>query len=335
MAYYDLIGIGNALYDINIEADDHFIQSYDLVKGTMLLVETDIIHNIKSELPKPHNIMPGGSCGNSVALFSNLGGKSAFIGKVASDENGKIYQDSLQSIGVDFLCPPDDSDGASGSCLVLVSPDTQRTMLTSLGVSGDLSVDNIDEQIIKNAKTILLEGYLYDKDCAKEAFEKAANIAHKHQVKIAMSLSDSFCVERHQQDFQKFVENSCDIIFANEKEFLSLYDLETTAQSVEKAQQLNKTICLTLSSKGSKIIHADRVVDIPIYAIGSPIDSTGAGDSFAGGFLYGLHSGLSLTQSGHLASLLAGDIVTHFGPRSYSNYNELIEEKLDFPVSLG
>ncbi len=331
MKPYDIVGIGNALCDINVEASDVFLRSYDLIQGTMLLTEVEMIEEMYQRLPTAHNIQPGGSCGNSIAVLANLGGKVAFIGKVSDDERGTLYRKSLEELGIKFLCDPH-NHGMSGSCLVLVSPDAQRTMVTALGISADLNADDIDEDLIKHTKALYLEGYLYDKDSAKSAFDKAATIVRNQGGEISLSLSDLFCVERHLKDFQNFVENYCSILFANEQEFSVLYNISNRDDAIKKAKSLNKIICLTLASEGACVIKGDESYLIPAYDVGKVIDTTGAGDSFAGGFLYGIHHKLSLEQSGHLASLLAGDVTTHYGPRSLANMRELITKKLSFTV---
>ncbi len=329
---YRLIGIGNALSDIVVDVSDSFLHRYDLIKGTMLLFDEHMLLEMLQALDKEElEVFPGGSCGNTIAVFANLGGKGGFIGKVGDDDYGRKYRASLETFGIQFLCPLTEN-AISGSCMVMVTPDAQRTMATSLGVAANIQPSDIDENIIKKASAIYLEGYLYDKDDAKAALEKAAKIARQNDAEISLSLSDIFCIERHRDDFLKLINESCDIIFGNEQEFYTLYDVSSRDEIIAHLQGLNKIFCFTLGADGAIIIKGDEKYVIPPYRLGETRDTTGAGDNFAGGFLYGFHHDLSLEQSGHLGSLLAGDVVTHHGPRSVNNVQELMKKHLDFQV---
>ncbi len=329
---YRLIGIGNALSDIVVDVQDDFLQSYDLVKGSMMLTDESILTNMRERLSiAEEHIFPGGSCGNTIAVFANLGGKGGFIGKVANDEYGRMYRASLEECGVEFLCPLVEGE-VSGSCVVMVTPDAQRTMATALCIAEHLQVSDIDENLIKKASGLYLEGYLYDKEEAKDAFEKAASIGRANGAEISLSLSDVFCVQRHYDDFHRLVEQSCDILFANEQEIFTLYGTQSREDAIAHMQSLNKIVCLTLGGDGACITKGNEKYMIPAYELGKAIDSTGAGDCFAAGFLYGYHHELSLEQAGHLGSLLAGDVITHHGPRSLNNTRALIEKHLGFSV---
>ncbi len=329
---YRLIGIGNALSDIVVDVQNNFLQSYDLIKGTMLLSDAVILEDMRARLHQDNvSIFPGGSCGNTIAVFASLGGKGGFIGKLGDDDYGRKYRSSLEQYGIEFLCPFATGQ-VSGSCLVLVTPDAQRTMVTALGVAEHLTEADIDANVIKQASALYLEGYLYDKSEAKAAFKKAANIARANGAEISLSLSDLFCVERHHEDFHELVEKSCDIIFANEQELFKLYGTSSREDAIAHMQTLDKVVCLTLGEDGACITKGQEKHMIPAYNLGVAEDTTGAGDCFAGGFLYGFHHELSLEQSGHLGCLLAGDVITHHGPRSLNDVRGLIDKHLGFQV---
>src|SRR5438105_1409786 len=319
----DVVGIGNAIVDVIARADDAFLAREALVKGTMTLVDAERAESLY-RMMGPAVEISGGSVGNTMAGLASLGGRGAYIGKVRDDFLGEVYRHDITAIGVRFDTPPAASGPGTARCLILVTPDGQRTMSTYLGACADLGPADIDPEVIAAAQITYLEGYLFDPPHAQEAFRKAAAIAHAAGRKVALSLSDPFCVGRHREAFRDLVDGHVDILFANEAEICSLYetsDFDVAAAAVRGHVQI---AALTRSAAGSVIL-ADgaehRVAAAPVVRV---VDTTGAGDLFASGFLYGLTRGLPLPICGGIGSLCAAEIISHVGARPEFELSHLV-----------
>ena len=327
MSEYDLAGIGNAMVDVLATVDDAFLEEQTLDKGAMTLVDMDRIKEIYAKMP-PAQEVSGGSCGNTMAGFASLGGKGVFIGKVRDDQLGDVFRRDLQSIGVDFFTPATTEGPQTGSCLVLITPDAQRTMCTYLGAASNLTPKDIDKDIIQAAKVVYMEGYLFDPPDAQDAFVEAADLAHDAGQKVSITLSDPFCVDRHRHAFQMLVADHTDILFGNEEEIKSLYQVDDFDAALQQVRGHCEIACLTRSSKGSVILSGDEVHIIDPMPLDPVVDTTGAGDQFAAGFLYGYTQGMDLRKCGEIATLTATEVISHVGARPDVNLKELVEREL-------
>jgi sugar/nucleoside kinase (ribokinase family) len=327
MAEYDLVGIGNALVDVLATVDDSFLEGQALDKGAMTLVDTDRAAAIYDKMPLAQEVS-GGSCGNTMAGFASLGGKGAFIGKVRDDQLGNVFRHDMQAIGVDFSTPAASDGPATGSCLVLITPDAQRTMCTNLGAATHLGPGDIDKNVIQAAKVVYMEGYLFDPPEAQEAFVEAADAAHDAGRKVALTLSDPFCVDRHRHSFQMLVQDHTDILFGNEEEIKSLYQVDDFDKALQHVRGHCEIACLTRSSKGSVVLSGEEVHIIDPRPLEKVVDTTGAGDQYAAGFLYGYTQGMDLRRSGEIATLTATEIISHVGARPEVNLAELVAREL-------
>lgn len=327
MSEYDLAGIGNAMVDVLATVDDAFLEEQTLDKGAMTLVDMDRVKEIYAKMP-PAQEVSGGSCGNTMAGFASLGGKGVFIGKVRDDQLGDVFRRDLQSIGVDFFTPATTEGPQTGSCLVLITPDAQRTMCTYLGAASNLTPKDIDKDIIQAAKVVYMEGYLFDPPDAQDAFVEAADLAHDAGQKVSITLSDPFCVDRHRHAFQMLVADHTDILFGNEEEIKSLYQVDDFDAALQQVRGHCEIACLTRSSKGSVILSGDEVHIIDPMPLDPVVDTTGAGDQFAAGFLYGYTQGMDLRKCGEIATLTATEVISHVGARPDVNLKELVEREL-------
>ena len=313
-ARFDVLGIGNALVDVLSTEADEFIEAHGLVKGAMTLIDTDTAEKLYSSMGDTTE-MSGGSAANTLAGIASFGGRAAYIGRVRDDSLGQAFAHDLGSLGVHFSTSPATEGDPTGRCLIVVTPDAQRTMNTYLGASATLSPADLDLDLIRAAEVTFLEGYLFDRDDAKEAFRLAAEKAHAAGRKVALSLSDSFCVDRHRADFADLVDNGVDILFANEDEIVRLYEVETVEAGVEAVRGACEIACVTRGREGSDVVTADNVIHVDIHQVPKRVDTTGAGDLYAAGFLYGLTQGRSLHESGQLGSIAAAAVIGHIGPR--------------------
>ncbi len=314
MTDFDLLGIGNALVDVVAQADDAFLAANNLDKGGMMLIDPERADFLYSKLG-PATESSGGSCGNTMAGFASLGGRGAYIGKVRDDQFGTVFRHDLEAIGVTFKTPAAQSGPSTGRCLVVVTPDAQRTMSTYLGAATELTADDIDAELVQAASVTYLEGYLFDPPEAKAAFVRAAEIAHAAGRKVAITLSDSFCVDRHRASFAHLVDSHIDILFANEDEILSLYKVDNFDDALQAVRGQCDVACLTRSEKGSVIVSGDEVHVVDAEPAKQVIDTTGAGDQFAAGFLFGYTHGRGLAESGRIGGIAAAEIIAHYGAR--------------------
>jgi len=323
---YDVVGIGNAIVDIISRCDDGFLSKHDLAKGFMRLIDAEEANRLYAAMG-PAVERSGGSVANTIAGLASFGAKCGFIGRVAADQFGGIFRHDIRSQGVAYDTAPATDGAPTARCLILVTPDGERTMNTFLGASVDLSATDIDQAMIENSKIIYLEGYLFDRHQAKEAFRDAARRARRVGVKVALSLSDAFCVDRHRDDFRKLVREGADIVFANEKEITSLYQVNSFEQAANAAIQDCEMAVLTRSEEGSVIVASGETIEIPADAVSEVVDVTGAGDLYAAGFLYGLTRGLPLETCGRLGSLAAAEVIGHIGARPENPLRELAKER--------
>lgn len=318
-----VVAVGNALVDVLSQVDDAFVQEQQIEKGVMTLVDELRAVELYAQMPAGIE-SSGGSAGNTMAGFASFGGKGGFIAKVADDELGKIFQNDLRNLGIQFDTQPLAIGAKTGRCLVLVTPDAQRTMNTFLGASVELNADDVDENLISNAQVTYLEGYLFDKEQAKQAFIKAAETAHNAGHRVALTLSDPFCVDRHRSDFLRLVEGHVDILFANEEEIKSLFMQENFEDAMSAVSKHVEIAALTRGEKGAVILNDGKQITIDAAPVENVIDTTGAGDQFAAGFLYGFTEGKDVETAGKLGALAAAEVIGHMGPRPEIQYAELI-----------
>jgi sugar/nucleoside kinase (ribokinase family) len=310
----DVVGIGNAIVDVLAHADDAFIAGQGLAKGGMTLIDPDRAEALYAAMG-PGIEMSGGSAGNTMAGLASLGGKGAYIGKVRDDVLGKVFRHDITAIGVRFTTP-DASDGpGTARCLILVTPDAQRTMCTYLGACVGLGPDDIDEDLITQAQVTYLEGYLFDPPQAKAAFRTAAAAAHAAGRKVSLSLSDPFCVNRHRDEFLDLLAHHVDILFANEAEICALYQTDDFEKAAAAVRGHCEVAALTRSEKGSVVVTGTDTHVVPAVPVARVVDTTGAGDLYASGFLYGLTQGRDLPTCARLGGLCAAEVISHFGAR--------------------
>jgi sugar/nucleoside kinase (ribokinase family) len=311
---YDVVGVGNALVDMIAMVDDTFLQSNNMIKGSMALIETDRALELTAAVGESTRTS-GGSGANTLAGIASLGGDVAFIGKVANDDLGREFAGDMNSVGVDFRSGTPAGDAPTGRCIIAVTPDAQRTMNTFLGISTQLSSDDLDPGVIGAGAVLYLEGYLFDRDEAKDAFRRAALIAHQNGRVVSLTLSDSFCVDRHRADFQALVRDEIDLLFANEDELKSLYEVNEFDDAVELLRRDCHIAAVTRSEKGAVIVTRDDVHAVPAAPVSVVVDTTGAGDLFAAGFLRGLTQGKDLTTCARIGAIAAAEVISHVGPR--------------------
>ena len=320
----DLIGLGNAIVDIIVNIEDEFLEINNLDKGSMNLINSDDSQRLLENC-KVIKQISGGSSANTVVSLAELDNHVQFIGRVKNDQFGDFFSNDIKKSKTIFNTPPTIEGAPTAHSIILVTPDAQRTMCTYLGASVDFEPKDIDFNIIKESKYLYLEGYLWDSELAKNAFLKAAQIAKQSNTKIILSLSDSFCVERHRESFLELIDNYVDIVFCNESEVLSLLKKDKLANCLRDLSSLCELIIVTLGSNGSVIIHKDNIEVIKSTIKGTVIDTTGAGDIYAGGFIHGLINNSSLKKCGEIASIYAGQIITQLGSRSDIDLKELIK----------
>jgi sugar/nucleoside kinase (ribokinase family) len=312
---FDVVAIGNAIVDIIGRCDDSFLARHKLPKGHMNLVDPPTINGIYQDMG-PAIEISGGSAANTVVGVASLGGRSAFIGKVAEDEFGRIFRHDIAAAGVSFKTPAvAGGSRATSRSLILVTPDGQRTMNTFLGISTDLDHGEVDPAVIQNSNIAYLEGYLFDRDEAKVAFRQALDIANKAGRRVALTLSDSFCVNRHRDEFLALIRSGIAILFANESEILSLYETTNFDEAVAKVAKDTRLAVLTRSEKGSVIVSEGETVLVSPEPVSKVVDTTGAGDLYAAGFLFGLALDYDLEAAGKLGSFAAAEIIGQMGAR--------------------
>jgi sugar/nucleoside kinase (ribokinase family) len=310
-----ILGIGNAIVDVLAKVDDEFLEKKKLTKGSMKLINKSEFEDLKKNI-KIEKVVAGGSVANTIAGISHLKGRVSFIGKINSDDFGKIYRKSLQDINVNFAYLEKNENLSTGASIILITPDSERTMCTYLGISSHLSANDINENNIIDNDLIFLEGYLWDKGTSEKMFKHTINIAKKNKVKIAMSLSDIFCVTRHKQEFYNLLKNDLDILIGNENEINELTDKKNLLDSVNQLRRLNKLIVITKSENGSMAIQNNEVINCNSTKVEKILDLTGAGDLFAAGFLNEyINNQSNIKKCLNSGSILASMIIQKIGAR--------------------
>ena len=310
----DVIGIGNALVDVISQEADEFVDEQGLTKAAMTLIDEQRAHDLYSAMGASSE-MSGGSAANTIVGIASFGGRAHYVGKVRDDQLGEIFARDIRATGVGFSTTPAAAGVATGRCLIVVTPDAHRTMNTFLGASVDLTPDDIDPELIRSGAVLYLEGYLFDPPSAQEAFRVAARAAHDVGRKVSLTLSDGFCVDRHRQAFLELVEGEVDILFANEVEIMSLYEVDTFDEAFQHVRGHCEVAALTRSERGSVVVTSDEVHLIDANPVAEVVDTTGAGDLYAAGFLFGYTRGFDLVRCGQLGSLAASEIIAHVGAR--------------------
>jgi sugar/nucleoside kinase (ribokinase family) len=326
-AGFDVAGIGNAIVDVLAQADDGFVTDQGLPKGTMNLIDEARADQLYGAMG-PGREVSGGSAANTIAGVAHLGGTGAFIGKVRDDELGRIFRHDIRAAGVSFETRPAVEGVPTARCLILVTPDAHRTMYTFLGACLELGPEDVDETLIAAAKVTYLEGYLWDPPRAKEAFLKAAKVAHDAGRQTALTLSDPFCVDRHRAEYRELVDGHIDVLFANEQEICSLYEVDSFDAALQEVRGRCRVAALTRSAKGAVILGDGEVHVVDAEPVARVVDTTGAGDLFAAGFLFGYTHGHGLYDCGRMGAIAAAEIISHFGARPEARLDRLIAEKV-------
>ena len=320
---YHVVAIGNAIVDVLSFADDAFVDAQEMRKGTMCLIDSSRAEELYDAMGTATEVS-GGSAANTLAGMSSLGAKTAFIGKVNDDELGKIFRHDLNAVGVEFTTPENIGGQPTARCLIVVTPDGQRTMNTYLGAAGEIHQQDIDTSLIASAQVVYGEGYMWDLECTKVALRKAFAEAKKAGAKVAFTLSDVFCVERSREDYRQMIADDFDILFCNHEEAKALYPGKDLEEIFTILQGQCDVIAVTCGSKGSVILTPTERVEVDAIWVTEVVDTTGAGDLYAAGFLYGYTQGMSLKECGRLGSACASDIITHLGARAQRPLKRLL-----------
>lgn len=326
-AKYGLLTIGNALVDILAPSSEEFVneqmEKHGINRNSMNLIDQKRALELYGDMG-PATEASGGSAGNTMAAYASFGGNGAYIGKVGKDQLGEVFRHDLKAMGVNHPTAPAETGTATGRCMILITPDGDRTMNTFLGAAVELGPDDIDEQLVRDSAVTYLEGYLFDPPMAMEAFYKAAKIAHEAGRKVSLSLSDPFCVGRHRAAFRDLIEGHIDILFANEEEAKSLYEVETLEEVYPILSKKCEIVAITRSEKGSVILNGESVTEVNAVPVAKVVDTTGAGDVYAAGFLFGYTEGKDMAECGRLGSIAAAEVISHVGPRPLVVLKELM-----------
>ena len=313
-AQLDVVGIGNAIVDVLAHCDDEFLDAEGLVKGSMNLIEVDQSEALYARMGQAVEVS-GGAAANSMAGIASFGGRAAYIGKIRDDQLGAVFAHDIRAVGVHFDTPVAPDGPPTALSLILVTPDAHRTMSTYLGAAVELGPEDVDTELVARCAVTYLEGYLWDKPRAKEAFRVAMAAAHGAGRRVSLTLSDSFCVERHLEEFRSLVENDVDVLFANEEEILSLTQTRDLSEAVGAVRGRSEVVVITRSEHGSMVVTANDTVEVPAASVEQLVDTTGAGDLYAAGFLHGLTTGRPLAECAALGSLAAAEVISHLGAR--------------------
>ncbi len=322
---FDVVGLGNAIVDMIAAVDEDFLGRFDIRKNGMTLIDEARADALTAAAPQPRQLS-GGSGANTIAGIASFGGTAAYIGKVADDELGGVFREDMNAGGIAFDTPPLGKGPATARSIIFVTPDGARSMNTFLGASVLFSPDDVQEDVVKSGGILYLEGYLFDEEAAKAAFVHASEIAKAAGRKVALTLSDSFCVERHRDSFLHLIRNHVDIVFANEDELLSLYQSSDFDSAVKSLQADTALAAVTRSEKGSVVISGGDPIAVPAEPVDQVIDTTGAGDQYAAGFLFGLSRELPLPVCARLGHIAAAEVISHYGPRPETPLSELMEK---------
>jgi sugar/nucleoside kinase (ribokinase family) len=323
---FDVVGIGNAIVDVLANADESLLLQQGMAKGAMTLVDAARAEALYGVMGAAIEVS-GGSAANTIAGLASLGGRGGFIGKIGNDQLGGIFRHDIQANGVFFETSSAKSATPTARCLIFVTPDAQRTLNTYLGACIELGPDDVEPSLIAHAKVTYLEGYLWDPPAAKAAFLKAVKIAHDAGRKVALSLSDAFCVDRHRAEFRELVRDHVDILFANEAEICSLWQVASFDEALQATRGKCEVAALTRSARGSLIMVDEQVHVVDAQPVAQVVDTTGAGDLYAAGFLYGFTGGRDPYDCGRIASIAAAEVISHFGARPETPLSELLLAK--------
>lgn len=322
---YDVVGIGNAIVDVIASVPEGFLTEHNIRKGGMTLVNQFEANELARAFGQLGRRVSGGSGANTIAGVTSFGGKTGYIGKVTDDALGKFFRKDMERVQIDFNTEPLTGDKVPGTarCMIAVTPDGERSMSTFLGSSTEFTSLDIDVDMIESAKILYLEGYLFDKEAAKRAFVQSAAIAQKANRKVALTLSDSFCVDRHRVAFRHLIKNHVDLLFANESELLSLYETDDFDQAITALRAEATTAAVTRSEKGSVVITPNEIVPMQAEPVAKVVDATGAGDQYAAGFLYGFARNRRIRDCAKLGHIAAAEVISHYGPRPEKSYHQL------------
>jgi len=311
---YDVVGIGNAIVDVISQQGDDFIEAHGLTKGAMVLIDADRAVELYAALGTSQETS-GGSAGNTMVGVASFGGSASFIGKVADDDLGRVFAADSKASGVPFSVAPGTSGDPTGRSMIIVTPDAERTMNTFLGAATTLYRADIPDDVVAASQYLYCEGYIWDIDVTKDAIRHAITVAQGAGRKISFTLSDSFCVDRHFDEWHQLLDNDIDLLFGNEDELMTLTMAKSHAEAIEMVRGRCEILCATKGPEGSLIVTKDETVEIPAVSVDEVVDTTGAGDQYAAGVLYGLTHGLDLFEAGMLGSKAAAEVIAHVGAR--------------------
>ena len=326
---YDVAGLGNAIVDVIAAVDDRFLLSHKIAKGTMTLIEEFRAQELHRALADNRQALSflhevaGGSCANTMAGLASLGSKGVYVGKIHDDRLGAVFAESMRALGVNFISQPGKTGAPTASSMIAVTPDGQRSMNTYLGACRELVPDDVDDTQLAGARIVYIEGYLWDEENAKQASRKAMAAVKAAGGQVALTLSDPFCVGRFRAEFLDLLQNELDILFANEEEAKALFEEEDFDKVIEHMRRWGGIAALTRSAKGCVIVKGGDMHEIPAAPVREVVDTTGAGDQFAAGFLYGLTHGKSLADCGRLGALAAAEVISHYGARPETSLKDL------------
>jgi sugar/nucleoside kinase (ribokinase family) len=326
-AQHDVLTIGNAIVDVIANADDSLLIAQGLTKGSMELIDPERASSLYAAMP-PGIEASGGSAANTAVGVASFGGRAAFIGKVRDDDLGQVFAHDIRASGVTFSSSPAAEGLPTAISFILVTPDAERTMSTSLGIAAEVTVDDVDEALVKGAAITYCEGYLWDLEPTKEAIRRSIAIAHGAGRLVALTLSDGFCVERHRAEFRALAEESVDVLFANEDEITSLYEVDHFDQALQKVRDNVDLAFLTRGPAGAVVVRGDEIHVVGAHPHGEVVDTTGAGDAFAAGAMFGLTHGCDLATCARLGSVAAGEVISHLGPRNQESFATLTADLL-------
>ncbi len=319
---YDVVALGNAIMDVIAQVDDDFLVRHEIPKARTNLITPERCDYLYNALPASRVETSGGSAGNTVAGLKSLGARAAFLGKVGDDRLGESYVEDMRKIGADFFGTPLKDGASTARSMIAVTPDGERSMNTYLGASTEFAASDVDARAVASSEWLYLEGYLFDKPAAKTAFVHASEVAKSAGRKVAITMSDVFCVDRHRDSFVHLIRTHCDLVFANEAELLAIYQTDSFEEAVNQIRNDSQIAAITRSAKGSVIVSGSDTWVAPVTAA-PVVDATGAGDQYAAGVLYGITHGLSLRECAELGNLCAREVISHIGPRPSVNLREL------------
>ena len=323
----DVVGIGNALVDVISHETDEMVADHGLVKGSMNLIDTERAEKLYADMSSGIEIS-GGSAANTMVGVASFGGTASYFGKVRDDQLGEVFQHDLRATGVEPAVTPATNGAATGRCLIMVTPDAERTMNTYLGASVEMHPDDVDDDIVRRAREVYLEGYLWDRPDPQEAMLRVARVARESGARVSLTLSDSFCVDRHRESFLLLIDDEVDLLFANIDEIISLYEVDDLDGAVAAVREQCELSVITRSAHGSLVVTPDELIEIPVEPVERVMDTTGAGDLYAAGFLFGLARELPLEVCGRLASIAAAEVISHVGARPEVTLHDLVSDLL-------